>query len=45
VRVLVAVTQTDLSCNVYQRFTQTTTMSWEMSAFSGMESCNAVHTH
>lgn len=45
VRVLVAVTQIDLSCDVPQRFTQTTTMSWEMPTFSGRESCNAVHAH
>ena len=44
-RVLVPVTQTDLSCDVYQRFTKTTTMSWEMPAFNGRESCNAVHAH
>jgi hypothetical protein len=45
VRVLVAGTQIDLSCSAPQHFTRTTTMSWEMSALSGRESCNDVYTH
>jgi hypothetical protein len=45
VRVLVAGTQIDLSFHVPRGFSGTTTMSWEMRAFSGRESCNEVHTH